>query len=342
MIWGIDDKFAESLQFKLSIQDNAIKQLCITINEKIKGTTSPQSFDIKIRSDGFQWYYCFIMQLLYNPDTKETSKGVLFLLDEPGMYLNPHGQTCLLKRLVEIVNDNDSMKVIFSTHSHYMLDQDYIKPFQINIVEKNNQHFIKLYNLTNYPYNKTKTTPLTPLYEAIKVPFDETVVNNKKVILVEGIHDFYALKLFGNLGENYYIYPCSGATTIEKHIPFFIMRNVDFLYLVDNDFEGVEKAYNEIEEKYKTNNGIWLPFPGYINDDNTVNPKAKFEMDNIFNPVLKEWAKKLNLKSNKYTNVITYLYEHSEEDVSKSIISDLEEEIKQKFMEIKQKIEKGA
>ena len=257
------------------------------------------------------------------------------------MYLNPYGQTCLLKRLVEIVNSNNSMQIVFSTHSHYMLDQDYIKPFQINIVEKNNEHFIKLYNLTNYPYNKTKTTPLTPLYEAIKIPFDERVVNNKKIILVEGIHDFYALKLFGNLGDDYYIYPCSGATTIEKHIPFFIMRNVNYIYLVDNDCEGITKAYDLIEDHYRTGRGIWLPFTGYKNEDGTTNSsKHKFEMDDIFTEVLKEWSKQLNLKSSKYTNVITYMYEHSEDDKVKSIITNLDEEVKKRFERLNQTIER--
>ena len=336
---GRDENFTESIYFNLNIdEDNGQKKLIISLKEKIKDYISPKSFKIVNRSEGFQWYYTFIMQLLFNPVVKsDYNKSVLFLLDEPGMYLNPVAQISLLKRFTEIINGNEDMQIIYTTHSHHMLNTEYLNPYQVHIAEKDKNDLIKLYNLKNYPNKNTKHSALTPLFDSLQVPFDERVIGAKKVILVEGIHDFYALSLFGNFDKSYYIYPCAGATTIEKNIAFFIMLKNDYAYLVDNDYEGIEKALKSIETHYEKERGVYLPFDGYINiETGEINEEGKFEMDNIFDDVLDTWFNELNLVRANYQRLIEYMYYNKNKTKVKELLKN--ETILARFEIIKNKI----
>lgn len=324
---GADKDFTESIKFDLRFVNQSTLQ--VSIDEQIKGTTSPKNLSLLARSDGFQWYYCFIMQLLYNPDN---NKRILFLLDEPGLYLNPAAQVSLLKNFKDKVAKDKETQIIYSTHSHYMLNPESISPHQIHIVKKEKDKLIRLYSLKNYPHSGSRYSEIAPLFEALQIPFNEQIIGDKNVILVEGIHDFYALSLFGNLGSNFYIYPCRGATTIMHHIPFFIMQGIKYAYLVDNDKEGVDKAMGEIEKHYELDKGIVLPFDGYLQD----NGKA-FEMDNVFSDVLSEWNTKLGLNSSaSYNSMITALYHCSNVKIQRELLAV--KEIKDKFGIIKNKL----
>lgn len=332
---GRDENFTEDINFELQIENN---KLVISLNEQIKGNQSSQSFKIVNRSDGFQWYYSFIMQLLFNPFVKgEYNKSVLFLLDEPGMYLNPVAQISLLKRFNEITKLNKNTQIIYTTHSHHMLNSQYLNPYQVCIVEKDKNDLIQLYNFKNYPKKGTRLSALSPLFDSLQIPFDERVIGNKKVVLVEGIHDFYALSLFGDFGNDYYIYPCAGATTIEKNIAFFIMLKTDYAYLVDNDKEGIEKAMHSIEDHYEKNRGVFLPFDGYKKiEDGSIVPNGKFEMDNIFSDVLSEWSSELGFVNATYQRLIEYMYHNKNKTKVKTLLNN--ENIKLKFQKIKAKI----
>ena len=303
-VLGADREFTESIPFHLDIVENQISKtytLEISMQEQITGKEAPNSFDLSDRSDGFKWYYCFVMQLLYNPDGNDR---VMFLLDEPGLYLNPAAQVSLLKSFKDKTTKDNNTILIYTTHSHYMLDQDSISPHQVNIVKKDKEHLIQLFNLQNFSRKgNAQFSEITPLHEALQIPFDEKILNKKKVILVEGIHDFYALSLFTSLKKDFYIYPCRGATSIIKHIPFFIMQGIEYVYIVDNDKEGIDKAKDVIEGAYRTEKDIVLPFKGYSEDKT-----SSFEMDNMFDDVSLEWCKTLDLKANTYKAMITHLF----------------------------------
>lgn len=308
---GVDKSFTDSLNFDLSPEtdEDGKQYLYISLTEKLSKKGTYHSFDLKNRSDGFKWYFTFIMQFLYNPTIKTHNNKVLFLLDEPGLYLNPAAQKSLLERLTEITKENKNMQVVYTTHSHYMLYSEYISPYQIHITSKDSDDLIVLHNLKHYPSKgESKTSTLTPLFESLKIPFDERSIGSKRVILVEGIHDFYALTLFGGFDSNYYIYPCAGATTIINNVAMFITLGAEYVFLVDNDHEGVEKALNKINERYQPNKGIFLPFEGYksLSEDGTF-PDNKYEMDDIFSDVIEDWSTNLDTAAN-YKRIIEYMY----------------------------------
>lgn len=330
---GMDSEFTNKIKLYVDIKRdvNGHNYLKVSIQELVQGKPSENNFDINERSDGFKWYYSFVMHLLYNPIYKnEYNHNVLFLLDEPGSNLNPKSQIGLLKRFSEIITENENTQIIYTTHSSYMLCNEFIKPNQILIAKKDKLKSIVLYDLKSYPSKYTKLSALTPFYDSLQLPSTDRMIKNKKTIIVEGIHDFYAMELFCDLDKDYEIFPCWGATSIIKNLPFFLMWHIPFVYMVDNDKEGVVKARNEIEKLYCLNKDIVLPFDGY-----EQNPDDKFEMDDIFKDKINAWAQKLGC-ANSYRRIIEYMYNNKTKPNVKELLKD--EDIKQKFNLIKEKI----
>ncbi len=56
-------------------------------------------FDLKDRSKGFLWFFMFSYRIRLNPNKRDDTKGIIYLLDEPGCYLHPSGQKSLCENL---------------------------------------------------------------------------------------------------------------------------------------------------------------------------------------------------------------------------------------------------
>ena len=73
-------------------------------------------------------------------DIKDTN--VIFLLDEPGVYLHVNAQRELLRLFYDLCkNDN---QVVYSTHSPYMIDSNNI--INIRAIEKDERGHTNIYN----------------------------------------------------------------------------------------------------------------------------------------------------------------------------------------------------
>jgi energy-coupling factor transporter ATP-binding protein EcfA2 len=71
------------------------------------------------RSKGFQWFFSFDMNLMY--ETRGELRNAIILLDEPGLHLHSAAQKDLQKRLREYADRN---QLIYTTHLPFMLDTD--------------------------------------------------------------------------------------------------------------------------------------------------------------------------------------------------------------------------
>ena len=295
--WGkisLDD--TGCLSIKLQIENN--RTLKIQIVEK-KGDKD-RFFKIEERSKGFLWFFNFVMKIKYNPKSTGSNNDIIYLLDEPGSYLHSVAQERLCQMIKNISNKDG--KVIYCTHTHHLLDPKYIPTKYIYIVQKDkSKKNIELSKITNVKTDIKKMNELQPVYEALGVSDWDFFTQKQKIILVEGIHDKYALEIFlKSKVSSYIIMPCVNAESIYNNIPRLIAYNKNYIAIWDNDEEGIEyykksiKAFGKLEERKL----LLLP-----NNDR----KRKVRMEEMFDKDdFKKLARYLEMPDNSsYSNIMT-------------------------------------
>jgi predicted ATP-dependent endonuclease of OLD family len=217
-------------------------------------------FYVKNRSKGFFWFFNFVMKLEFNPDKAGDQENAIYLLDEPGSYLHPYAQSKLCKKLKELSKDN---VVIYCTHSHYLLNPDTIPLNKILIAHKTDAGDIgiKFYYQTRQTRRTALDTAFKTINDALYIkPFDLDL-NNKKVLIVEGIYDYYAYSLFKE-DRNIGILPGRGADSLVTFISTMIAFEVDFRVIWDNDLSGTtnyERAIKYFGQELAKNHFYILP-----------------------------------------------------------------------------------
>ena len=311
--WGkisLDD--GGCLSIKLSIENN--NTLKVQIVEK-KGDKD-RFFKIEERSKGFLWFFNFVMKIKYNPKSSGSNNDIIYLLDEPGSYLHSVAQEKLCNMIKNISNKDG--KVIYCTHTHHLLDPRYIPPKYIYIVQKDKDKKIRLSKITEIKTDLKKMTELQPVYEALGVSDWDFFTQRQKIILVEGIHDKYALEIFlKNELTDFIIIPGVNAESIYNNIPRLIAYNKKYIAIWDNDEEGTEYYDKSIKSfgKLEANKMIQLP--------NLYN-KKKVRMEEMFEKGdLEKLAHFLEMPSNaSYSNIMTAIIcsdEQTIEECSKLI-----------------------
>jgi len=256
----------EDIMVQIDYQANAgVPYLQLKVVEKvlIDNVEQERFFDISDRSKGFYWYLNFMIKLHYNPNKRDLNdKDTIYLLDEPGSYLHTYALTQLAKQLQHLSINNN---VIYCTHSHNLLNPDYIPINSIRLAEKNKKGKIVLKHLDHKGIIRPKkNSAYQSVFDALEVkpPLMEFELDN--IILVEGIYDYYSFNMFGNNNLNYF--PCVSASSIINQIPYMIFLRKKYLAVWDNDNEGrdrLKKAtehFGEVEAKrfitLKSRNGI--------------------------------------------------------------------------------------
>jgi hypothetical protein len=204
-------------------------------------------FHIRNRSKGFFWFFNFVMKLEFNPKMSNSGEGTtICLLDEPGSYLHGSAQSKLSKKLRSI---SESSTVIYCTHSHHLLDPASIPLSSIKVADKDGLGNIELVPIHQYKgKSPERRLAFQPVIEALQIrPFllDMSV---KRIVVTEGIVDFYALEMFKS-SEKIGILPSVNADSIKFYISFLIAWSVDYRALWDNDPEG-QKHYARAVEAF--------------------------------------------------------------------------------------------
>jgi energy-coupling factor transporter ATP-binding protein EcfA2 len=192
-------------------------------------------FYVRDRSKGFFWFFNFVMKLEFNPKVI-TNDGVdaIYLLDEPGSYLHAAAQSKLCKKLKELSVRNG---VLYCTHSHYLLNPEVVPLSTIRIASKGESFDINLTTIYEYPDDgPEKRNAFQPIYDALQIrPFQLDIGKDERVVLTEGIYDFYCLDM---IIPGYRFVPGQNAESINYYIALMIGWAVKFNALWDNDPEG--------------------------------------------------------------------------------------------------------
>jgi predicted ATP-dependent endonuclease of OLD family len=143
---------------------------------------SPRLFKVEQRSKGFQWFLSFYLRL------KARKENInMILIDEPGLYFHAKAQKDVLRVLENISKE---AKIVFSTHSPYLLDIDRLD--RVRLVLKSDK---KGSIIENIIHKNADVETLTPIITAIglDISHDLKIEGKGRNVLLEGISDYYFL-----------------------------------------------------------------------------------------------------------------------------------------------------
>ena len=204
-------------------------------------------FFISDRSKGFYWFVNFVMKLEFNPKFVSDTEHTIYLLDEPGSYLHALAQRKLCQKLRQL---SENHRVIYCTHSHYLLDPETIPMNSIMVADKDGNGNVSLVPITAYKGTASeKRSALQPVLDALQIkPFALDLINTRTTVITEGIYDYFALELFRN-NRSISVLPSVGADSIKFYISLMVAWQIDFRALWDSDDEG-RKRYEQAAQLF--------------------------------------------------------------------------------------------
>lgn len=222
------------------------------IEIKIKEGTD--SYYVGERSLGFRWFFAFLLFTQFRKHRSSEVGNMLFLLDEPASNLHQTGQQELLNSLEQLT---DGSMVIYSTHSHHLINPKWLSGAFI-VTNKGLNPDAKA--LTD-DFNATKTNIAVERYYTFVAnhPDEQThykpildvldykpgkLENIPNIIITEGKFDFYTFNYFQdyvfkpNPKEKLNFYPGAGKDKHDDIIALYLSWGRDFLVLLDGDPGG--------------------------------------------------------------------------------------------------------
>ncbi|VVE06237.1 DNA replication and repair protein RecF [Pandoraea aquatica] len=213
-------------------------------------------FAINERSLGFRWFFSF---LLFTGFKKTKQRKTIFIFDEPAANLHAKAQAELLTSFAKIASNGN--KIIYSTHSHHMINPRWLGAAYI--VENSALDYdeedsfgldTKPTKITATPYRQfvsefpTRSSYFQPVIEKLEYVPPE-IVGSAPYLIVEGVSDYYALRLAAKLSKKDYrfnIIPGVGSGASGPIISQMLGQGQKFSILLDDDAEGRKAA-----SKYK-------------------------------------------------------------------------------------------
>ena len=231
--------------------------LKFTINQN--GST----FFINERSLGFRWLFGYALFTEFRQARAQEKSEYLFLFDEPASNLHQKGQQELLTRFEQLT---DKAKIMYSTHSHYLLNSKFLLN---SFVVKDNRHnndisadyaqdiTAELYKnfVANHPKEEDHFKPILDVLEFSPTDFDLT----DNIVFFEGKFDYYTFKWIQNTylqfkKFNFKFYPGASVDKYENKFREYIAHNKKFIAIFDADKHGkqaIERYRKDITQELK-------------------------------------------------------------------------------------------
>lgn len=204
------------------------------------------------RSEGFQWFLSFYINLL--AETENTAKHTkILLLDDPAVKLHPEGKQDWLESVNEI---GEEQQIVFSSHSPYLIDKNY--PSRVRAVEDtpNNGTRIK------QDIFGADDDTLEPLRNALGVDLGSSPFVSGRQVLVEGPTEYYVVTAVANYLHNVLdrdifdwpgisVMPVRGAPDVIGKASWLASEDINYSIVLDSDPEGrrvEEKIQNHHED----------------------------------------------------------------------------------------------
>ena len=234
--------------------EDIFRNVNITADDGFKG-------NIMNKGHGLQRYVIFTIFRIYSKIIEESRSitgepAVIFLIEEPELYLHPQAQRTMYEVLRNISNGHD--QIIYATHSSLFVDITYFD--QIAIVSKTTEGGSKTTSITQLPMQKllddltVRHPSATPTDSSMRErsshvynPIRNEGFFAKKIILVEGQSEEYSFPLYCDvLGCNLdingiSIINCGGKGTIDRYLRIFNEFGIPCYVIFDGD-KGTPEA----------------------------------------------------------------------------------------------------
>jgi predicted ATPase len=226
---------------------------------ELKIKQGADKYYVRERSLGFRWFFSFLIFTEFRKERTDDKGETLFLLDEPASNLHQYSQKKLLNLFEKLT---DKCKLIYSTHSHHLINPKFLSGTYIikneAINYKNDESFkqsktdIKaiLYKnfVASYPDEQDYFQPI--LDSIHYCPSDLEKIPN--IVCTEGKNDYYTFKYIqNNFLENKFnfsFYPGSGVSKYEDLFRLYLSWNKNFIAIFDADMQGKKEKKRYTDE----------------------------------------------------------------------------------------------
>ena len=228
------------------------------------------------RSDGFKKFISVLLVLSTRARSNSIGERDIVLIDEPDQSLYPTSAKYLKDELLKI---SEKSRVIYSTHSQYMLDTNCIERHLV--IEKKDDITTINRNIEYAPFNDD---------ELLRRAIGSSIFENLKPknIIFEGWLDkeiFYKYKEF-NKDKRFdsfgitYLHGVTGASTLAS---ILIMAEKKFIIVADSDKTSMDKR-KTFERDYPEYKDSWI---AYGDVDNSVSTLEDFLQEDYIEDSIK-------------------------------------------------------
>jgi energy-coupling factor transporter ATP-binding protein EcfA2 len=224
---------------------------------EIKIRHKDENYSVNERSLGFKWYFTFLLLTQFRVK-RQNSISPIFLFDEPASNLHSEAQK-KIRVAFEKLTENSDTKVIFTTHSHHLIDVRWLENCFIvdnlgikNPDDENYTAFSTDIKISRYrtfvSINPSKTTYFQPILDKLKVvPSDFDYIS--PICFFEGKTDFYFFKWASELlNVNIPVAPATSSSAMDAIICLYSAWNRPFIIILDDDKEGKKQKERYLEE----------------------------------------------------------------------------------------------
>lgn len=278
-------------------------------------------YQINERSLGFRWFFTFLLFTQFRPFRQESPKNIIFLFDEPASNLHSSAQKQLLSSFENLINN---AKIIYATHSHYLINPQWLEStyvvknegLQIDYPENYNARKTKItiesYRsfVLKHPHNTAYFQPILDVLHYLP----SSLENLSSSVLMEGKNDYYTLTYFKNiilkLKDQINIIPSTGSGNLDTLISIFLGWGKDFIILLDSDNEGKLQ-----KERYVVKFGANIEDKIFIYRDINSGFDGK-NLENLFDPL-----DLLPFQKTCYSNSEKFVKTHFFRSVQESLVN---------------------
>ena len=292
-------------------------QLLPNGNEMSIKVVNKAKYNFEDRSDGFKKFISILLMLSTPSRSNKISEKDIILIDEPDQSLYPTSAKFLKDELIEI---SKKSKVVFSTHSQYMIDSNCLDRHLV-VEKKDDVSTIKIEN-ENSPYTDDELLrraigssifeclqPVNIIFEGWldKQLFSKYLSFNKKT------------SDFKNIGITY----LWGISGVEQFVSLLILANKKFIVVADSD-EVSSKKKIDFQRNYPQFKDNWIGYSDLKGSFTTM--EDFFNQDYILTKIVEENPDyKYDDKKNAITNIDRAVQKDKEQKqkIKNSLINDL-------------------
>lgn len=312
--------------FKREIKDTRISINCSTDSEglpylEFEIEAQDGIYQINERSLGFRWFFIFLLFTQFRPFRKNTPQNIIYLFDEPASNLHSSAQKQLLKSFENLTKNS---KIIYTTHSHHLINPNWLESTYVVKneglkLEDPETYNIKKTNVSIEPYREfvINHPHNTAYFQPILDVLDYSPSNLESLpncVLMEGKNDFYTLAYFQEVilskATKLNIAPSTGSGNLDTLISLYIGWGKEFIILLDSDKEGGKQ-----KERYIEKFGIIVEPRIFTLEDIDASWK-KYKMEKLFDN-----AEALQFQQTTYPSSTSLNKTHFNRTIQESLIN---------------------